>query len=118
MRRVSKSPRIDLHGLDRDRAEAAIRRLIDDAQACGDRRVEIIHGRGQGILAAFVRDLLKAHPKVSDLGPLDGSAGVWARIKSFGEMPVDRSALATGNAAKAARDLLRAAKNLEPPRRP
>ena len=82
---MSKAPRIDLHGLDQQRAEAAIRQLIDDAQACGDRRVEIVHGRGEGILAKLVRDVLKAHPKVSDIGALDGSAGVWARIKKLSE---------------------------------
>lgn len=113
---MSKAPRIDLHGLDQQRAEDAIRRLVDDAQAAGDRRVEIIHGRGEGVLAKLARDVLRNHPKVSDLGALDGSAGVWARIKKLSEMPQDRSALASGNAAKLARDLLRAAQKLEPPK--
>lgn len=113
---MGKAPRIDLHGLDRERAEAMIRQLIDDAQAVGDRRVEIVHGRGEGILARLVRDVLKSHPKVLDIGAIDGSAGVWARIKKLSDMPVDRSA-PTGSAAKTARDLLRASKNLEPPKR-
>ena len=115
--RVSRAPRIDLHGLDRERAEAMIRSLIDDAQAVGDRRVEIVHGSGEGVLAKLVRDVLKTHPKVLDIGALDGTAGVWARLKTLGEMPADRSANPTNSAAKLARDLLRASKNLEPPRR-
>ncbi|MBM3960625.1 MAG: Smr/MutS family protein [Planctomycetes bacterium] len=113
-----QSPRIDLHGLDCECAEALIRRLVDDAQRAGDRKVEVVHGRGEGILAKLARDVLKANPKVSDLGVLDASqgCGVWARIRKASEMPIDRAAIATNGAAKTARDLLKQAKGLLPPK--
>lgn len=120
---MTPNPRIDLHGLDSERAEEEIRRLVDFAQAQGTLRIEVIHGRGAGILAKLARDVLKSHPKVTDLGPLDSNAGcgVWARLRKISAMPVERGPQAQGPgvagtaAAKRARDLLAEAKTIDLP---
>ena len=115
---TSPNARIDLHGLDSQRATAAILRLIDTAQAQGNLRIEIVHGRGAGILAKLARDLLKGHPKVTDIGALDANAGcgVWARIRKVSAMPAERLPLASGTqSATNARDLLKEAKSLDLP---
>ena len=115
---TSPHARIDLHGLDAERATNAILRLIDTAQALGTLRIEIVHGRGAGILAKLARDVLKSHPKVTDLGALDNNAGcgVWARLRKVSAMPAERGPLSgSAQLAKTARDLLKEAKGLELP---
>ncbi len=110
--------RIDLHGMDSERATAEILRLIERAQATGTMRIEIVHGRGKGILANLVREVLKANPRISDIGALDNNAGggVWARVKKISDMPRPAAPVQGSNTrAQLARDLLKQAKRLDLP---
>lgn len=110
--------RIDLHGLDAERAKAAVLELLERAQAFGTMRVEIIHGRGKGVLAALVRQTLKESPKVTDIGALDSAAGcgVWARLRKISEMPKPKEGQGSQTAPRLARDLLRQSQRLDLPR--
>jgi hypothetical protein len=110
--------RIDLHGLDAERAKAAVLALLERAQAVGTLRVEIIHGRGKGVLAAMVRQTLKESPKVTDIGALDSAAGcgVWARLRKVSEMAKPAPGSASASAPRLARELLKQSLRLDPPR--
>jgi DNA-nicking Smr family endonuclease len=54
---------LDLHGLDRETAAARLRRFLSDARA---ETVLVVHGRGEGILAAVAIDQLDRHPRVAE----------------------------------------------------
>lgn len=112
--------RLDLHGYDSERAKAAILALVDSAQATGTMRIEIVHGRGKGVLAQLVRDVLRQSPKVSDIGALEQGAGIWARLRKLSEMPPSARPKASAgdarpNPAQVARDLLKQSKRLDLP---
>ncbi len=117
---TSANARIDLHGYDSNRAKIAILALIDTAQATGTMRIEIVHGRGTGVLAQLVRDVLRQSPKVSDIGALEQGAGIWARLRKLSEMPASPRPQAAGSdagptRAQLARDLLKQSKRLDVP---
>ena len=52
-------PKLDLHGLDRDYARILLREFIDDNHKLGNKTIEIIHGKGKGILKRSVQEELK-----------------------------------------------------------
>lgn len=56
--------RIDIRGEKPEAAEFEIVRFIDDAYQTGLARVEILHGKGTGVLKKTVADILKKHEKV------------------------------------------------------
>jgi hypothetical protein len=118
---TSANARIDLHGYDSERAKSSILALIDSAQASGTLRVEIVHGRGKGVLAQVVRDVLRESPKVSDIGVMEQGAGMWARLRKISEMPPVARPQTNGVAdagpsrAQLARDLLKQSKRLDLP---
>ncbi len=55
---------IDLRGQRADEAREAVRRLVDDAYLAGLPEVEIVHGRGTGVVRFAVREELDRHPLV------------------------------------------------------
>lgn len=57
-------PKLDLHGLDRDYARILVREFIEDNHKIGAYTIEIIHGRGKGILRKAVHEELKINKLV------------------------------------------------------
>ena len=57
-------PKLDLHGLDRDYARILLREFIEDNHKLGNYKVEIIHGKGKGILKRVVHEELKINKLV------------------------------------------------------
>jgi DNA-nicking Smr family endonuclease len=55
---------IDLHGLTRDQASAAVVEFLDQCLARGRRCVRIVHGKGLGILKAKLRKWLPQRDEV------------------------------------------------------
>ncbi len=71
--------RLDLRGQLREDALAALRRHVDGAVAAGRRQVEILHGKGNGVLAEMVREFAGQDPRVSQwrmARPEHGGGGV------------------------------------------
>lgn len=58
------SYRLDIRGEKPEAAEFEIIRFIDDAYQTGLERVEILHGKGTGVLKKTVADILKKHGRV------------------------------------------------------
>jgi len=56
--------RIDIRGERPDAAEFEVIKFLDDAYTAGIERVEILHGKGTGVLKKTVKDILKSHNKV------------------------------------------------------
>lgn len=72
-------PSIEIRGMRGEAAMKEVERYLDNAIASGLREVEIIHGKGEGILKNLVHDYLKQRPEVEGfaLAPADrGGAGV------------------------------------------
>ncbi|MBQ3435799.1 MAG: Smr/MutS family protein [Bacilli bacterium] len=57
-------PKLDLHGLDRDYARILLREFIEDNRKLGNKTIEIIHGKGKGILKRAVHEELKINKLV------------------------------------------------------
>ncbi len=57
--------RIDIRGQKPEEAEFEIIRFLDNAYSYGLGRVEILHGKGTGVLKKLVKDILIDHPGVS-----------------------------------------------------
>ncbi len=55
---------LDIRGKRIDEAEVLLNQFLDKAIYTGKREVEIIHGRGQGILRRFVHEILKNFPHI------------------------------------------------------
>ncbi len=71
--------RLDLRGQRRDQAWMALQRHVDGALAAGRQQVEILHGTGNGVLAAMVRDFARQDPRVLSwrmARPEQGGGGV------------------------------------------
>ncbi len=56
--------KIDIRGEKPEEAEFEIIRFLDDAYTSGLQRVEILHGKGTGVLKKTVHDLLKNHEHI------------------------------------------------------
>ncbi|MEA1986799.1 MAG: endonuclease MutS2 [Candidatus Marinimicrobia bacterium] len=76
--------RIDLRGNRGDEAMAKVEKFIDNAVVHGLSRVEILHGKGFGILRELITDFLTNDPRVESFkdAPLEsGGAGVtWVEL--------------------------------------
>jgi dsDNA-specific endonuclease/ATPase MutS2 len=72
--------KIDLHGLDRDTATARLRSFLSSVG--GEAEVLlVVHGRGEGILAAAAVVELDQHPRVAEHLPAPGKwGGAGARL--------------------------------------
>lgn len=76
---TSFNPDIDLRGLRAEEALTMLRTYIDDAILLNKKQVRILHGKGDGILRAVIRDYLQTVREVgeiSDEHPDRGGAGV------------------------------------------
>jgi dsDNA-specific endonuclease/ATPase MutS2 len=72
------SSSIDLHGQTLDDAIMIADKYIDDAMLAGFGEVSLVHGRGEGILRAGLRQMLRSHKhvkKVRSGGPDEGGDG-------------------------------------------
>ena len=68
-------PSLDLHGMDKMEALPILDKYIDDAFIAGLKQVEINHGRGTGVLRAFVQQYLRGHKLVKSFRTADGFEG-------------------------------------------
>ena len=57
-------PHLDIHGYDRFGAEAEIKLFIDNNLRIDNKRVVIVHGKGEGILKKATHDYLKTDRRV------------------------------------------------------
>ncbi|MEX0905470.1 MAG: endonuclease MutS2 [Balneolaceae bacterium] len=71
---LSVKPRLDLRGKRGDDAVKELTHYLDNAVARGLGRVEIIHGKGEGILHKLVHESLKERKEVAsfDIAPFEG----------------------------------------------
>ncbi len=70
---------LDLRGKRVDEAQSLIGRYIDDAILCSIKEVQILHGKGNGVLRQVTRDYLRSFKEVKSYrdAPLDaGGAGI------------------------------------------
>jgi DNA mismatch repair protein MutS2 len=58
--------RLDIRGEKPDLAEFEIIKFIDSAYASGLERIEILHGKGTGVLKKTTKDILKHHDKIKN----------------------------------------------------
>ncbi|MEJ2617419.1 MAG: Smr/MutS family protein, partial [Ignavibacteriaceae bacterium] len=56
--------RIDIRGEKPEEAEFEVIKFIDSAYSSGMERIEILHGKGTGVLKKTVTEILKKHDKV------------------------------------------------------
>jgi hypothetical protein len=112
-----RAGRLDLHGRTKAEAESLLLAFFAAARARGTLTVSVIHGHGTGALREHVRKLLDGMPDaVADHGPLPPREGVGVKVRLRGQ-PTPKARPAGGNERlAAARDLLRAARRIEPPR--
>lgn len=61
---LSKYPRIDLHGFDREYASIVVRDFIRDNYDMKNKHILIIHGKGSGILREKIHQDLKKNKLV------------------------------------------------------
>lgn len=58
--------RLDIRGRKPEDADFEIIKFIDDSYMTGQQRVEILHGKGTGVLKKTVKDILDKHEKVKN----------------------------------------------------
>lgn len=92
-----ESYRLDLRGMRAEEASEALDGFLDGAQLAGFHMVEILHGKGEGVLREEVRRLLARDPRVARFTLADqnrGGSGVTVvRLAGDGEpAPPGRSA--------------------------
>ncbi|MDH3268396.1 MAG: endonuclease MutS2 [Ignavibacteria bacterium] len=58
--------RIDIRGRKPEEADFEILKFIDDSYMIGQQRIEILHGKGTGVLKKTVKDILDKHEKVKN----------------------------------------------------
>ena len=60
----SASYRLDIRGQKPEAVELQVQKFIDDAYTSGQERVEILHGKGTGVLKKMVQTIAKEHSGV------------------------------------------------------
>ena len=75
---------LDLRGKRVDEAQALLQRYIDDAILCSISEVQILHGKGNGVLRQITRDYLRSQKEVKSAkdAPLEGG-GAGITVVSF-----------------------------------
>ena len=71
------SQKIDLRGYRADEAVAALDKYLDDATLADLHTVQILHGKGQGILRKVIHQYLESHPSVRDFRLGELNEGGW-----------------------------------------
>lgn len=61
---LSRYPKIDLHGYDRDSARMMVNDFVRDNYDLGNEMIVIIHGKGTGIVRREVHEALKVNKLV------------------------------------------------------
>ena len=56
---LNNLPSIDLHGFDRESATLAVKDFIQGKNVMGNKKIIVIHGKGQGILRESILSYLK-----------------------------------------------------------
>jgi DNA mismatch repair protein MutS2 len=72
-------PEIDVRGMTAEDAWELVDKYVDDAALCGLPFVRVIHGKGKGILARRIAEMLASHPRVKShrfSEPGEGGTGV------------------------------------------
>ncbi|MCL2413012.1 MAG: Smr/MutS family protein, partial [Bacteroidales bacterium] len=64
IRKSKFSPNLDLRGLNAEDATNATLKFLDDAVLFSEKHLQILHGRGDGILRRIVRDILQLNRDV------------------------------------------------------
>lgn len=64
--RAAFKPYVDIRGMRGEEADACVRKLLDDAMLYGEKHLEILHGKGNGILRQLVRGIVSKYPYVKD----------------------------------------------------
>lgn len=72
---VVRQTEIDLHGMTPDDAMWTVKKFLHDSYDAHERRIWIIHGRGQGILRDKVRKYFEDHPLIESFTTADQSHG-------------------------------------------
>ena len=57
-------PEVDVRGMTAEDAWEMVDKYVDDAALCGLPFVRVIHGKGKGILARRLKEMLSSHPRV------------------------------------------------------
>ncbi len=63
-KKFSIDPEVDLRGMDLEEARMTVDKYIDDAFMAGLDKVQIIHGKGTGVLRKGIKELLKSNRHV------------------------------------------------------
>ncbi len=58
--------RIDIRGKKPEEADFSVVKFIDDSYMSGQSRIEILHGKGTGVLKNMVKEILKQHERVKN----------------------------------------------------
>ena len=58
--------RIDIRGKKPEEADFSVIKFIDDSYMSGQSRIEILHGKGTGVLKMMVKEILKQHERVKN----------------------------------------------------
>ena len=58
-------PKIDVHGYTRDMMKCVIDTFLNDNIKLGNKKIIIIHGKGEGILKKEIHELLKKDKRVN-----------------------------------------------------
>ncbi|MCH8301018.1 MAG: endonuclease MutS2 [Candidatus Marinimicrobia bacterium] len=58
------TPELSLRGMRAEEAISVLEKYLDDALLAGFSSVEVIHGKGEGVLRKLVAEQLEAHPRV------------------------------------------------------
>jgi DNA mismatch repair protein MutS2 len=66
VRKSKFSPNLDLRGLNAEDATSATLKFLDDAVLFSEKHLQILHGRGDGVLRRIVRDVLKHNKDVQN----------------------------------------------------
>jgi len=64
VRKSKFSPNLDLRGLNAEDATNATLKFLDDAALFSEKHLQILHGRGDGVLRRIVRDILELNKDV------------------------------------------------------
>jgi DNA mismatch repair protein MutS2 len=78
-KRLNFKPEIDVRGQRADEAMMAVRDFVEQGIMLGMNNLQVLHGKGNGILRSQIRDLLKSDPAVAscaDAHPDHGGAGI------------------------------------------
>ena len=58
--------RIDIRGKKTEEADFSVIKFIDDSYMSGQSRIEILHGKGTGVLKKMVKEILDQHERVKN----------------------------------------------------